>query len=126
MITRRHPIKRSTTPIRRVSTRRAVQLREYSKLRAKFLAEHPFCQIAVELSGLAESVVIQREGRHCDWTAPRGQRVRDVPRSVEIHHRAGRTGEKLNDVSKWLAVCRGNHDWCHQFPSEARAREWLL
>lgn len=91
----RAPIARYT-PLRRVSTRRARELRLYSKKRREFLARFKWCQM-------------------CD----------DVPPS-DVHHRCGRVGAKLNDESQWFALCRRCHDLIHSRPSEARAKGWLL
>lgn len=83
--------------VRKVSSKRAVQLREYAKARRAYLVEWPFCEIAL-----------------CGGSA-----------SVEIHHRAGRIGDKLLDEKDWLATCRNCHDWCHHNPSMARKMNLL-
>ncbi len=89
-IKRYTPIARSRTPIRRVSSKRSKQLREYTKRRAIFLAANPLCAVYKDL------------------------------RSAEVHHVAGRIGEKLNDEKDWLAVSRAGHVWIHNNPRQAR------
>lgn len=88
------------TPMRKVSKKRAVQNREYSKLRKQFLEEHPFCEVALSKGMLFQS---------CD-----------------IHHIDKRNGKRLLDTSKWMAVSRTGHDWIHANPKLARERGWLI
>lgn len=83
-------------PIRRVSVKRMAQLKEYYILRNDYLAEHRRC----ELCGIAQA--------------------------QDIHHRAGRVGSKLNDVSLFLAVCRPCHDFIHNNPKQAYAMGHLI
>jgi len=44
----------------------------------------------------------------------------------EIHHKAGRTGERLNDVKDFMVVCRTCHQYIHEHPAESREKGWLL
>lgn len=67
-------------PVRKVALKRAAQNAEYSKLRREYLALYPVCEI-----------------EECQNP------------STEIHHSAGREGERLLDVNYFVAVC---HD-CH-------------
>lgn len=46
--------------------------------------------------------------------------------ACDIHHKAGRHNERLNDMSRFLAVCRSCHDMIHRHPAQARERGWLL
>jgi hypothetical protein len=78
------------TPIRKVSKRRARMNRAYSKLRKAYLEEYPTCQVCQRLA------------------------------SSEIHHLRGRTGERLNDTTFWLALCSLCHDRIHRNPLGAR------
>ncbi len=41
-------------------------------------------------------------------------------RTTEIHHRAGRVGDKLLDKGYWLAVSRQGHIWIEMNPAEAK------
>ncbi len=104
------------TPIRRVSTKRAKQLREYAKLRSLFLQAHPYCQVWLDLHNLNEDEVEQRGV--CV--------VARIPRSVDIHHISKRNGERLNDTGLWLAVSREMHERIHREPKWARERGYLL
>jgi hypothetical protein len=97
--------------IKRVSSKRSKQLREYARLRKIHLEQHPFCEATIKLKGLDEAEVIANDGRYFDGL---------VPPSTEIHHRARRYGSRLNDTSKWLAVCRGIHVRIETNPSWAR------
>lgn len=73
-----------------MSARRKKEARQYSKLRAEFLATHPTCQ---------------RPG--CDHA------------STDVHHKNGR-GKNYLRTETWLATCAGCHDWIHQNMAEAR------
>jgi hypothetical protein len=99
------PLRR--TPLRKVSTKRARELREYSKKRKAFLAAHPWCEVEIATG---------------DYKGPKGM----PSASVDIHHKAGRTGWRLNDETQWMAVSREAHEFIHQNPAEARKRGWLV
>jgi hypothetical protein len=43
----------------------------------------------------------------------------------EIHHKAGRNGDRLNDVRDFMSVCRPCHQWIHANPKESREAGWL-
>jgi len=66
---------------------------KYTKARLAYLAIHHNCQ--ARLSG-------------CTGTA------------TEIHHKAGKIGELLTNVSKFLAVCRTCHDEIEMNPDMAK------
>jgi len=85
--------------IRKVSKKRAAQNREYKKLRAEYTEKHPYCEA---------------RGLSCTFYA------------TDLHHKNHRNGERLNDVSNFMAVCRGCHNWIHAHPAEARAKGWLI
>lgn len=87
-----HKLKRC--PIRKVSKKRAKQLREYSKLRKEFLAKHPHCEIFEN-----------------DCTR----------KATEIHHMNKREGERLLDTAWWLPACRSCHQFITDRPACARA-----
>lgn len=82
-------------PIRRVSVKRMAQLKEYYILRNDYLSEHRKC----ELCGMAKA--------------------------QDIHHKFGRIGNKLNDVTMFMAVCRDCHSHIHANPSWAREAGFL-
>lgn len=84
------------TPLRRISSKRAKQVRAYSRIRLAYLAQHKYCQCC------------------------------QVMKACDIHHKAGRRGEMLNETNHWLAVCRDCHNFIHANPRIARAYGWLI
>jgi len=97
----RTTMKRSTglkrTPLRKVSKKRAKQNREYSKInRVVYLESHPTCQV-------------------CDKRS-----------ACDIHHKDKRSGDRLNDITMFLAVCRPCHQWIHDYPADARKQGFLV
>lgn len=70
------------------------------KLRNEFLNDLEFCQ--AHIKGI------------CDF----------MP--TEVHHRAGRTGALLTDVSKFLGVCMPCHRWIELHPKEAKEHGYSL
>lgn len=75
----------------RVSAKRAIQLKEYAKLRRRFLKQNPTCQVC-------------------------GKKP-----SRDIHHRKGRSNQLLNATEYWTAICRTCHDYLHLNPKQAQA-----
>lgn len=104
------------TAIKRVSSKRAKALREYSILRKAYLALHPFCEATIKLEGVCEEELIKSNG----WLIGR-----QFPYAEEIHHKARRYGSRLNDTTKWLAVCRDMHIKIENNASWARANDLL-
>ena len=89
------------TPLRRVSKKRAKELRHYSAQRLAFLKLRPYCQTC-------------------------HSRNLNAARATDVHHTAGRNGKHLNDEARWLAVCRPCHDHIHRHPGWARAMGFLV
>ncbi len=85
------------TPLRKVSRKRAGELKLYAALRGTFLQQHPFCQVI-----------------GC-YPGP----------STEIHHRNGRNGKRLLNTDKFIAVCRACHRKIHDNPRWAREQGLL-
>jgi hypothetical protein len=83
------------TPIRRVSVKRAAQLKQYAIQRTAYLKAHPICEVCRN------------------------------EYSTEIHHTQGRIGLALLDEAHWIAICRKDHWFIHQNPSAARAQGLL-
>jgi len=83
------------TPIRRISKKKAEQLRRYTNLRAGFMAFRPTCE-----------------------------KCKKAP-ATECHHKAGRTGANFLDISTWAALCGRCHREIHNRPGHARAAGWL-
>jgi hypothetical protein len=79
------------TPIRRVSVKRAAQLRQYSSQRTTYLKAHPICHVC------------------------------RTEYSTEIHHKQGRIGLALLDEAHWIAICRQCHRRVEENKSWARA-----
>lgn len=84
------------TRLRRTSRKRASQNRAYSKLRKEFLLRRLYCDVC---------------------------KVKPVS---HVHHKDGREGELLNDLSKWMAVCYLCHDKIHAEPKWAREHGYLI
>ncbi len=79
--------------MRAVAPKRARQLRLYRPLRDAFLADNPRCEF------------------------PGGC----VQPSTDLHHRAGRRGLMLLDVTRWSALCHPHHAWITENPAAAVA-----
>jgi len=76
-----------------VSKKRRGEMDEYARLRDAFLTAKPRCE--AKLVG-------------CTGV------------STEIHHKAGRVGDKYLRIGTWLAVCRNCHTWIEINPAEAK------
>ena len=109
------------THLRRVSLKRQREGREYTKLRAAFLEDHPFCQVTIRLLGLCEEEVKEWSGMHRTALG----NIDVVPQSIDIHHKHGRTGTNYLDTTTWLAVSRFQHERIHNNPSWARSHGFL-
>ena len=46
--------------------------------------------------------------------------------ATEVHHKAGRSGHRLTDVSRWAALCHDCHMHVTANPSEAYEQGWSL
>jgi len=44
----------------------------------------------------------------------------------EIHHKNGRNGDRLNDITFFMAICRGCHNYVHEHPKESRELGYLI
>ncbi len=128
MLSRKTPLKRTGSLNRsRLSPMSAKRRKEsaiYAKKRKAFLAAHPWCQWFLDKHFRDEKDVLH--GLICLWGGA-GWEMREipVPRSCDIHHKAGRTGANYLDESTWMAVSREAHEWIHSHPKEARAKGWL-
>ena len=80
-------------PIKKVSDKMAVNLREYKKVRVEFLALHPNCQANL---------------KDCTKVA------------TQIHHKKSRIGSLLTDATHFLAVCHSCHHYIELHPIEAK------
>lgn len=110
MIRRYAPLKRGSKPLRRtrlkpVSDRHSKKLREYFRIRAEYLAQHPACE--------AGPVILRAKLPH----------YYSVPTCTvwpkEIHHTAGR-GKNLCNTDTFCAICPDCHRWLHAHGQKAR------
>lgn len=113
-------------PIRKVSKKRTGQLAEYARLRKKFLEDHPYCQWWLKECGegghsLSEEYAIKNNG----WF-----RIDSIPclcpRSTQIHHTKGRTGEMLLRTEFWLAVSDEGHRAIHADPKKSYEMGYMI
>lgn len=76
-----------------VSTKRRVEMDEYSKKRTAFLIVKSKCEAKlIECTGIA----------------------------TDVHHKAGRIGDNYLKISTWLAVCRNCHSFIELNPDAAK------
>lgn len=94
---KRTPLKKKDYKIKRESSKRAKQNREYSKQRKRILAERPICECGR----------VDEDGRVCDKPA------------TEIHHQLGRIGSLLNDERYMLPINHECHSWATEHSKEA-------
>lgn len=85
------------------SVKRAKQEREYLKIRDKFLLDNPTCEPHSQIWVT----------RMCAW-------------STEVHHKKGRIGDLLTDVTFFLPVCRECHQWIEDNPKLAKEKGYSL
>jgi hypothetical protein len=139
---KRTPIKRSRkplkrTPIRKVSAKRAKEMKQYKVLREDLLKHRPMCDAYLILLGLDRATIdnLQAIAVIAIWQGmdvpaiPAGDKAEEFkamgipaycPRSFDCHHVRGRNKYYL-DVTSFLAVSRTCHEYIHQNPSAARA-----
>ena len=81
-----------------ISKKRAEQLKEYRKLRDKYLDEHSICEV-----------------HDCNND------------TTNLHHKSGRTGETLCDTKYFMACCHTCHPKrIHENPKWARENGYLI
>lgn len=138
--------KKPQKPMRKVSKKRRVQLATYSQLRKRYLSENPICQVFLKenrwllqralISGgfmilyTRKTIfpIIGTAYNRIDIetvTPEQLHHVHRAPWSEEIHHVGKRRGELLNDSTKFLAVCRANHERIENDKVWARAMGYL-
>lgn len=130
---RTKPLRR--TPLKRVSTKRAAEMKIYSERRKIFLQNHPFCQVWLKDNGYLEEAVLSAFHELGDravvvneiWAGKERTliRVGYIPVATEVHHREGRGKNYLNEAT-WLAVSAQAHRKIHQNPKWARANSFLV
>ena len=126
------PLKRGAR-LRSVSTRRAGELKEYARVRAKYLAEHPICEVWLAENGwleLGNRTFTKKVHGYTYVVKTEIDLTHDVlfaaPRATEIHHKAKRRGARLRDSRYFLAVCRKNHERIENNKAWARSKGYLL
>lgn len=80
-------------PLKRFSKKRAKQERSYSVLRKQFLEANPECEAKLKVCTIE---------------------------ATQVHHRKGRIGENLLDVSTWVACCGACHAWIELNPQASK------
>lgn len=80
-------------PVAKMAPKRAGQHQEYMKLRKDYLALYPICEV-----------------EECQ------------NKSTELHHQAGREGERLLDTNFFMAVCADHHRYYTEHSKEAVAK----
>lgn len=109
---RKKPKPKAKRRIKAVSPKREKINREYAKLRASFLKEHPYCEWWI-----AESRIGPYSKGNKVWQF--------VPPSTDIHHKKGR-GKYLLDTSTWMAVCRYGHEAIHADPKTSYEKGYMI
>ena len=104
------------TPLRRVSKKRAKQLRTYTDVRKEYLKEHPWCVVCVK----EFSIKHQDFYNDVEYNGPISSNLETVRKATQIHHVCKRRGDKLNDTSKFLPVCARCHTWIERHLNLAR------
>ncbi len=126
-IRRKAAIKRPTAvlrkkPLAKMSAKRKVEKPLYDKLRAEFLAAHPYCQVWLKENGFTEDR-ISPNGVIYSLSGP--LRMWYVPRSTQVHHGAGRYSGNYLKTETWWAVCQEMHEKIHRNPKWARERGYM-
>ena len=122
--------------MRRMSKKRSGQVKIYGLKARAFLQKHLVCQVWLKdnnwrensvCGGIFYERVFDHEGiRHVETrSASFLIEVIGAPRSTQVHHKDKRRGARLNDETKWLAVCAENHRRIEDNKSWARANGFL-
>jgi len=89
---KRSPLVRKPTVIRKVSDKRAKELRVYERAKAEYFEEHSTCEFP-------------------------GCEVENVT----LHHMVGRIGDRLTNKEYFKSLCWVHHQWVEENPEEAKA-----
>lgn len=90
------PVIHKEPKIKQVGKSMASKMQEYSKKKREFMKKHPMCKVFPNL------------------------------KATDIHHKAGRTGEKLLDERYWISVSREGHQKIHDFPLWAKEQGFSI
>jgi len=85
--------------IKKVSDKRAIQNKEYSKVRKEYLRLNPLCAV---------------------------MEFECTIKATTIHHRKGRVGNLLIDTTFFLPVCMNCHDKIEKLPLWAKSKGYSL
>lgn len=70
----------------------------------------------------ARVAVYERSGGRCEinatWSCS--------GRCEQVHHRQGRTGDRMLDLDKMVGICHNCHDFIGKNPALAYDRGWML
>ena len=127
---RRTPLKRSTKPIKRVSERRAREMKIYAEKRKAYLAEFFLCQVDLAEKGFDPRQAPVRISDYYVYVWKAGEKmptlvpVDQLRASIEVHHGAKR-GKNYLVESTWWAVSRHWHDEIELHKKWARAGGYL-
>lgn len=124
--------KSRTSGLRRVSKKRAAELRLYSAARKRYLSAHPICEVwcrerKFQLLGPGPTGEILYQSAYplANFTATELLNL-DAPRATEIHHMNKRRGKMLLDENFWLAVSHASHERIEMNKAWAREQGLLL
>lgn len=117
---RRTPLRRHSKRIRKVSQKRADQLKEYYAARSRFLSDHPICMVWLVEHGFTNVHTI------LDSSSVVMFHKMGAPNATEIHHANKRHGARLLDETHWWSVCRAAHERIENNKAWARAKGFLL
>lgn len=104
------------TPIKKKSDKLKKAESTYSRKKKAFMKkpENQVCPVAFFF--MKQAITTSEEA--LDWS-------RNL-KTTDVHHKAGRTGELLLDVSFWLAVSRKGHNFIHDNPEFSYSKGWLI
>ena len=94
----RKAMKKAKTRLKPRSDKMTKKMKTYNVIRKEFLTENPTCQC----------VIAGKRLQCCQGVA------------TDIHHKAGRLGDKLTDTDYWMSLCR----LCHNHIEEKR--DWAM
>jgi hypothetical protein len=111
--------------MRQVSPRRARENARYRRLEAKYLADHPLCQIFLARHRIDEATVLSvyydLYARYPGSVIATAWNGLNIPQSTQVHHRNKRDRTRLNRMEYWMAGSAGEHQWTEDHKDEARA-----
>jgi len=95
------PISMKRSNIKRVSSKRSKEQREYKRLNIAYMTDNPICE------------VVDQDGVKCSQ------------RATELHHRKGRYQFYL-DTKTFMACCKAHHNHIHENGEWSKERGYLI